>query len=125
MTPSQEFQRVVADAARAFKPESGASEVIPFGAKLVELVLAHPDHRREFEREFISLTAVAPPELIEFCMHALRWESLKEYFSQKQGEAITRNDWRAEPYFRHIVASFDDEWEDAKTFYAEYFDKSI
>lgn len=45
-------------------------------------------------------------------MHALRWNSLKHYFSQKQAEAIARNDWRAEPYFRHLVASFDDDWED-------------
>lgn len=125
MTPLQHFRRLVADAAQALKPDSSTAEIIPFGAELVELVRAHPNKQEEFEWEFISSIGVAPPELVEFCMHALRWKSLKEYFGQKQTEAITRNDWRAEPYFRHLLASFDDDWEDAKVFYAEYFSKSI
>jgi len=56
-------------------------------------------------------------------MHALRWEGLRQYFAQAQKEAIARNDWRVEPYCRHVLEAFDDNWEDANDFYAGYFHK--
>jgi len=121
MNPITQFREIVAAAGKAFRPESGAPEIIPFGAALVELVRANPREREAFEREFMESTAVAPPELLEFCMHALRWESLRTVFRERQDAAIARNDWRSEPYYRHLLEAFDDEWEDATDFYAEYF----
>ena len=121
MTPIEEFREIVLAASQAFLPESGTDEIIPFGASLVELVRSNPSEQREFEREFIASSKIAPPELLEFCMHALRWESLKAYFVAQQRSAIERSDWRAEPFYRHLAEAFEDDWEDAKTFYALYF----
>ena len=121
MKPIESFRKIVSEASTAFLPESNADEIIPFGAELVQLVRSESGLRSDFELEFIEAARTAPPELIEFCMHALRWDSLQAYFRQCQADAISRNDWRAEPFYRHIVDSFDGSWEDAEYFYASYF----
>jgi hypothetical protein len=121
MDTLSQFRKIVADASAAFGSAAGAPEIIPFGAALVDLVRAFPAEREAFEREFIANTRVAPPELMEFCMHALRWESLRQYFSNCQRKAISENDWRIELYFRHILEAFENEWADAEDFYASYF----
>lgn len=74
-----------------------------------------------FEAEFVASEGIAPLELLEFCMHALRWESLHTHFQNQQEAALARNDCRAEPYYRGILESFSDNWEDADDFYALYF----
>ena len=117
----ESFRKVVSDASTAFLPGSNADEIIPFGAELVRLARSDQALRSDLELEFIEAARAAPPELIEFCMHALRWHSLHAYFRQCQTDAIARNDWRAEPFYRHIVESFEDDWEDANDFYASYF----
>jgi hypothetical protein len=121
VTPIERFRELVLAAAKAFLPESGADEIVPFGAALVELVRSNPSEQQHFEREFIASSEIAPPELLEFCMHALRWEPLRAHFVSQHRSAIERNDWRAEPYYRHLTEAFEDDWEDARTFYASYF----
>ncbi len=115
------FREIVADARAAFGPFSGAPEIVPFGAALVKLIRAHPAEREAFEREFMVTTQQAPSELVEFCMHALRWESLRVHFEHCRREAVARNDWNSEPYYRHVSEAFSDEWPDAEDFYASYF----
>ena len=119
------FRKIVSDAKETFLPESGTEEIIPYGIALVRLAETHPEQRAVFQQEFVAASHTAPPELIEFCMHALRWDSLRIYFQQCHSDAVARNDWRAEPFYRHLVDSFEDTWEDAKTFYVSYFGASI
>jgi hypothetical protein len=114
------LRELVAAAAAAFRPDSGAPEIIPFGAAIVELMRANPRDREALEREFIASIGTAPPELIEFCVHGLRWQSLRSYFHAQQRQAVERNNWRAEPYFRSVLEAFDEGWEDARDFYASY-----
>jgi hypothetical protein len=121
MEPLREFREIVSTAAREFGPASGAPEIIPFGAALVSLARRNPELREQMEAEFIASIGSAPVELLEFCMHALRWENLMTYFKSQQVAAIARNDWRAEPFYRWLLEAFDDDWEDAKDFYAAYF----
>jgi hypothetical protein len=124
MNAIEKFRQIASEATEAFKPESGAPEIIPYGAAIVQLVRSYPEQQKFFEAEFIALTKTAPPELLEFCMHALRWDSLHQYFKQRHNEAVSRNDWRAEPCYRHIVEAFEENWEDATDFYADYFKKA-
>jgi hypothetical protein len=115
------FREIIANGKAAFGPFSGAPEVVPFGAALVDLIRSFPAEREAFEREFKENVQGAPSELVEFCMHALRWESLRVHFEQCRQEAVSRSDWNSEPYYRHVLEAFDDEWPDAEDFYASYF----
>ena len=121
MDPVARFRELVSSAAEGFRPHSDAPEIIPFGTDILNLVRAHPEAQTLFEQEFIAATRVAPPELLEFCMHALRWPRLRAHFQEQQDAAIARNDWRAEPYYRHLLEAFDDDWQDATDFYGAYF----
>ena len=123
MTAVDKFREIAAQAIAQDRVDSSAPDIIPFGAAMVELAQTHPADQSAFEAEFIALTKKAPPELLEFCMHALRWESLRSYFQERQKDAIATNDWRAEPFYRHLVEAFDDNWPDAADFYASYFRK--
>ena len=121
MSPIEQFRTVVSEATASYLPNSSAQEIVPFGAMLIKLIRSNPAMKALFEHEFIEMTSSAPPELIEFCMHALRWGSLRNYFAKQQSLALESNDWRVEPYYRHLLEAFEDEWEDAKYFYSAYF----
>ncbi|PZP90590.1 MAG: hypothetical protein DI587_38235 [Variovorax paradoxus] len=125
MEPLPEFREIVSTAVREFGPASGAPEIIPFGAALVSLARRNPELREQMEAEFIACLGHAPLELLEFCMHALRWENLKAYFQSQQSAAIAKDDWRAEPFYRSLVEAFDDDWEDARDFYTAYFRAAV
>ena len=71
--------------------------------------------KSQFEKAFIELSKKGPEfpwELISFCMHTFKWESLKNNFESLLNEAKTNNDLRAQPILIHILESFEDTWED-------------
>jgi hypothetical protein len=98
-----------------------APEVLPFAIAALEIINDHSELRPAFELAFLEMPSYAPPEFVEVCMHALRWPRLKTEFEARQHAAVSRNDWRTEPIYRHYLEAFDDVWEDASDFYASYF----
>lgn len=98
-----------------------APDVLPYAADALTLIAANPDLRAEFESEFLAMHSYAPSEFVEVCMHALRWPDVRKEFEKRQREAIEKNDWRSEPVYRHYLEAFEDDWEDAKDFYAGFF----
>ena len=119
LNPIEQLQRNAK--ALAGRDVFGADEVLPHAVKALQLVRAHPELRSAFGEEFIRMSAYAPPEFIEICMHELRWPEVRDEFSRRQSLAIAENDWRAEPVFRGYLAAFEDDWTDADDFYASYF----
>lgn len=76
-------------------------------------VLAHPQARSEFADAFVRIArepALGSPELIQFCMHALRWDEVRESFvrwlMREQSERVRH-------VLRKILESFGDDWRDA------------
>jgi hypothetical protein len=123
MDALQSFRAVLSAAGRELGSTCGAPDAIPFASKLVELAEANPGLRTELANELRSQVGIAPLEVLEICMHALRWSELKEYFQERQRQAFESNDWRAEPYFRGLISAFDSDWPDASDFYASYFER--
>lgn len=79
-------------------------------------VLAHPESKSEFIDAFIEIAhdpGLAPPQLIEYCMHELRWDDLRRYFSSwleyERSERIRH-------VIRKFLKAFDDDWPDAGSY---------
>ena len=98
-----------------------ASEVLPFASEAIDLVGSFPALRKDFEYEFRTMRGYAPKEFVQVCMHALRWPELRSFFEEQSRLAIARNDWSAIADYGKYLDAFEDDWEDARTFYARYF----
>lgn len=98
-------------------------DIIPYGRKLIEIIEKNESKTAEFEQIFIHIWEheQGPNELIAFCMHKLKWDSLQKYFRAKHEEALRNENWRAWHCLEDILDAFNDSWEDAQDFYAEYF----
>jgi hypothetical protein len=104
----QEFFRLVKEATIA--TESVEVEAEPYFTPVLEFVLKHPSRRPEFAEGFVEIIrnpSLGTSELVEFCMHELRWPEVKagieELLSQEHG--------RRERFFLETVLnSFDDDW---------------
>ena len=119
-----EFREIVRRAVDTERSDPDNWDLIPYGAQVVATVHAHPLDQQAFEQEFISLVdADSGPggPFLEFCMHALRWDSVRLAIEQRHRAAIDRRDFRKEPYYRHLLESFDDDWGDANDLYGSHF----
>jgi hypothetical protein len=124
MNPLQQFRAIAARATEKLNESFNAPDLVPFGQEMLRLIEAHPEHRAAFVREFINSigqSSTFDPWLVQFCMHALRWNELKEEFSTMRATAVAENNWNLEQPLRKALEAFDDNWEDAKDFYGEYF----
>ncbi|WPH20816.1 hypothetical protein [Variovorax paradoxus] len=121
MTPSEQVMELAKAAGLKLDETFNAPDVLPFTTEALTIIRSHPDLQATFEETFLNMTAVAPPEFVEVCMHALRWTTVKLAFEQRHREVVAQNDWRREPYYRHCLDAFEDKWEDANDFYASYF----
>lgn len=101
-----------------------APAVLPFASEAVDLARTHPDSRQDFENEFAAMRKLAPVEFVQVCMHALRWASLRTIFEERSRLAIEQNDWSAIADYGKYLDAFEDDWEDARTFYSSYFGKT-
>jgi hypothetical protein len=103
----------------------------PEMAQFLHAVRAHPDEREFvvglFEESFSeSFYMRAPPEdLVEFCMHDLRWPeirnlilSLWEKDARQRGAASSSRGWAP------LLDAFEDHWEKAK-YFKEYSGKEM
>jgi len=127
MTPLEDFWSLCRQAEDVYgsAESTGTPDLEPFGLRILQLVGAHPELRREFEDAFCELWRrpdAGPWELVMFCMHSLRWPRVQEYYERELQSAITREDWRAHPIARDIVAAFHDDWEDRDLF--PFYDKT-
>lgn len=83
---------------------------------VLSFVIAHPELKNELADAFMQLAhdpSLGPPELIQYCMHALRWIEVKTQLS----------DWlelekseRVRHVLRKLLMSFDDDWYDADAY---------
>lgn len=124
MDPIAEFWNICDEATRHLDETYSASGVIPYGARILEVIEKHEDRRADFVQAFVE--AIDKPDacdkwLIQFCMHALRWPEAKEKFEEQCRKATEQNNWNRIQPLHHILNSFEDEWDDAKDIYAEYF----
>ncbi len=86
-----------------------------FGVQLIDLINKNKDLKADFEQAFIELyykNQDMPWELIPFCMHTFKWQSLKTSFEILLKKSIECNDLRSEPILEDILDSFNEEWED-------------
>jgi hypothetical protein len=123
MESVRQFQEILARAVVAERVDPYGWDLSRYGAELIESVRSHPSDQAILEGEFISLVDSGEPgaPFLEFCMHALRWSAVRIAIEERHRAAIDRNDFRAEPYYRHLLESFTDGWDDANDIYAGYF----
>jgi len=85
----------------------------PF-VRLLEYIKANPACVRFAEQRFLDGLSRRPlcHELIGFCMHSLRLEAVR----REAERLIVPEDPRRWGPFSNIVASFEDDWEDAEMY---------
>jgi hypothetical protein len=94
-------------------------------ACFLRAVKAHPELRAFATNLFIAAFADdfymkwPPWELLQFCMHDLRWPEIRDFVRAKLEEDVEKHGSRSSPVWRHILEAFEDNWEEAR-FY-EYF----
>lgn len=84
----------------------------PALARLLRHLETHPECRAAAERRFIDgiRGGTLGWEVVSYCMHALRWDSVRrEALRLLEGSAAPS----VERALHHIVESFEDDWEDA------------
>lgn len=105
----QEFYRLVEKAVYdewnylEIPMEKGFTAVLNF-------VLEHPNEKEEFIEAFkilIDHDNLCSPNLMQFCMHTLKWKELKDYFSQWLASEKRE---RVRYILKKIIMSFDDDW---------------
>jgi len=119
MTPIEQIRNLKQQADSANAESFDQTSIIPFATQALQVISDHPDLRVSFEDVFLERPVSW--EFVSFCAHCLRWPTLKERVEFLHAEAISKNDWRAEPCFRHILDAFADDWEDAQDIYKSYF----
>lgn len=111
---SQKFFDLVAEVERI---DSALDEPVePALEAVLMFVLAHPESRSELADAFLQVARdpdIGPPELIEYCMHALRWTEVKqELLVWLEAESSER----VRHVLRKIIMAFDDEWHHAGSY---------
>ncbi|MCA3174542.1 MAG: hypothetical protein ING36_03235 [Burkholderiales bacterium] len=111
------IQRFFELAAEAERIDSGLEEPVePALEAVLDHVLTHAEFRQEFAQAFLQVAHdpdKGPPELVEYCMHALRWPEVKqELVSWLEAE----DSERVRHVLRKFVMSFDDDWYHADSY---------
>jgi hypothetical protein len=101
------------------EPFDAEAEMVQF----LNTVRAHPQERgfvfELFKRSLADRSRPSDWEFIQFCLHALRWEEMREYLADLLTKAVAQNDWRGVPIWNHLLEAFSDDWDDAE-FYKEF-----
>ena len=123
------FQKIVGEAIAAEKADPYGWDLISFGSALIDIARQNPGCKSDFVDEFNAMIVADDfgpgGPFVEFCMHALRWDEVRNFIEELHIAAISKPDWRAEPYYRHLSEAFEDEWDDANDIYASYFRRGI
>lgn len=104
-------------AAEAERVDSASEQPLePAMDAVLAHVVAHPEAREAFRRAFVEIIRDpqrGPPELVEYCMHALRWpEARSELAHWLESESSER----LRHVLRKVVMAFDDDWPHAKLY---------
>jgi hypothetical protein len=67
------------------------------------------------------MRSYAPKEFARVCLHALRCPELQAFFKEQSSQAIARNDGSAIADYGKYLDAFEEDSEDARTFYSRYF----
>lgn len=100
------------DAAQAAcKSGSSTADFEPAFVRLLDFIKENPGCWRAAEQRFLEGLSKRPlcHELISFCMHSLRMNVVKD----EAARLIDRDNPRGWGPLSDIVASFEDDWEDA------------
>ena len=118
MNPLDRFRELQASAEAAIsRPDSvGCPDVEPAGLAIIDLVAAHPELRGEFVQLFVRILREDPWELLAFCMHSLRWPEVCEIIQKERDQEMARIGARTSRVFDHVLAAFNDDWEDIDMF---------
>lgn len=79
-------------------------------------VMANLDCKADFCTAFIDVVRnpdLGSVELVQYCMHVLRWQELKEYFTDWLNKEQSE---RARHVLRRILEAFDDDWFNARMY---------
>lgn len=104
----QKFFELAADAERI--DSEMTQPVEPALESVLIHVLAHPELRSQFSEAFLLLAHdpnLGPPELVEYCMHALKWPEIKDELTERL-EKESRE--RARHMLKKFLMAFDDDW---------------
>lgn len=71
------------------------------------LILNHPEMRSAFVQKFGEMIRGHDSELLEYCMHELRWPEVKVQVEAAIREA---DDFRARDHFTSVLTAFTDRW---------------
>lgn len=82
----------------------------PIFDDVLRVVTQEPDRRGVFCRLLVELlrSNAAPPELVAYCAHALRWPELKAAIEKS---ISSTHDRRMLFVLRNILDAFDDDWD--------------
>ena len=113
----EEFRLASIEADEKYFGDCRALEPSLFG--MLQLVLAHPEHKEFFVQQFISMAtgeASSPAELVPYCMRELKFPAVL-YAVRHHLQALQAQNRHAlyMNYCSHVVKSYDDFiWEDAE-----------
>ena len=115
-----EFERLFANAVAACDSGASTSDFEAEFARVLKFAKQHPELRKQIEAVFVNALADTPTpwELIGFCMHALRWASVRATAESMRTRA---SDPRSERVYRLVLEAFDDNW-DQREMYSYDFD---
>ncbi len=80
---------------------------------VLDHVLANPELRSDLVGAFLKIAydpSLGPIDLVEFCMHYLRWEEVELSFLNR---LETERSERARSALRRLLGSFDQNWPEA------------
>jgi hypothetical protein len=83
---------------------------------VLEFVLEHPEFRAALAAAFLEIAKdpdKGPPDLIQYCMHVLRWEEVRKVIVLW---LQTEPSERVRHVLRKYVRSFDDGWDGANLY---------
>jgi hypothetical protein len=112
------FRSLVEAASKRWDATSGADELEPALLDILNFVKAHIESRSVLEDAFIELSRSkgVPVEILEFCMHELRWSKVRD---EVESAIRGSTDLREQQALERVLTAYSDDWEDADL-YAYY-----
>jgi hypothetical protein len=123
MNVISEFERLAREATIEVDETGNVSCIVPYCSEMLGLINNHVKMRPEFFESIKRLWHSKKIEggVIELCCHVLQWQELKDYFVIAFNEAKKTESWNDWQKLSHVVQAIEQDWEDAKDFYASYF----
>ena len=91
------------------------TDIEPWLEAVLSHVLRHPEAKGQFVKSFMDLLREdrGPTELVEYCMHALRWPEVK---AEVAAWLESEKSERVRHALRGVLRAFDDDWHVASSY---------